>query len=354
MKDRFTQFSNDLILFLADLKNLFNRQTAHAAFTGYWEEINRDSYRKIPLILTVAVHLFALLISLLAPFVITQTSKIPEVYTVDLYQVMEAESPSPQNGKSIKAPKPAAVAEPVKPDVIPPEPDQPKPVLTKRQMAKERQRQQEDLLSQVKKPVAVDKQIKPDAVSLSPIREKLAREKKEKEYRKKQADLLNQKMKLMRLELERKKAEQEARDAAAAAANEIAEMYRRTFNLNTVVRESSQRASDSGETGRRDIDPLVLQAMQKYKARLFAHISPHWQLPELQNWDENLRAVIVLKVKRDGTVTSTNFEKRSKNLRFNQYVQKAIDNAQPLPPFPLDLRQKSEEIAVTFSPGGLM
>jgi len=347
MKVRFTQFFNDLTLFLADLKSLCNRQTAHSAFTGCWEEINRDSYRKIPLILTVAVHLGAVLISVLAPFIITRTSRIPEVYSVDLYQVLEAEAPTPQNGKSTQAPKPVADAKPVKPDNIPPAPDRQKPELDRKQREKQYQDNQEKLLSQL------TKSEKPETVSLSPVRDKLAREMKEKEYRKKQAELLDQKMKLMRLELERKKAEQEAREAAAAATSEIAEMYKRTFSLNNVVRKGRQ-TSDSGVPDKRDVDPRVLEAMQKYKARLFAHISPHWQLPELQNWDENLRAVILLKVKRDGTVTNSHFEKRSKNLRFNQYVQKAIDNAQPLPPFPLDLRQKTEEIAVTFSPGGLM
>ncbi|MEN8142908.1 MAG: TonB C-terminal domain-containing protein [Thermodesulfobacteriota bacterium] len=316
MKDRFTDFFNDLAIFLADLKQLCNRQTAHDAFVGYWEGVNRDSYRKIPLILTVAVHLGALLISALAPFLISSTTKIPEVYTVDLYQVMETAPSPPQQGKKVK------VAPPV-----------------------------------TKKPVVAAKPVKPDAVSLSPIREKLAQERKEKEYQKKQQELLDQKMEEIRLGLEEAKAEQEARDAAAEATSKIAEMYKSTSNIDKEVRKgqpTGEKAPGSGATGGGEVDPRELAASARYTARLFEHISPHWQLPELQNWDENLRAVIVLRVKRDGTVTNTHFEKRSRSLRFNQYVQKAIDSAQPLPPFPLDLRQKSEEIAVTFSPGGLM
>lgn len=318
MKKRFTQFFNDLTIFLADLKRLGNRQTAHDAFTGYWEDINRDRYRKIPLALTVAVHLGALLLAALAPFMVSSTSKIPEVYTVELYQVMEAAPPPPATGKTVKVSPPAAA----------------------------------------KKTVAVAKPAKPKAISLSPIREKLAQEMKDKEYRKRQEELLDQKMEEIRLGLEKAKADQEARDAASAAASKIAEMYKSTSNLEKVRREGKptgkKTTTTTGAAGGGEIDPRELAALQRYQARLFEHISPHWELPELQNWDDNLRAVIVMKVRRNGTVTSTYFEKRSRNLRFNQYVQKAIDNAQPLPPFPIELRQKSEEIAVTFSPGGLM
>ena len=317
MKKRFIQFSNDLTIFLADLKRLCHRQTAHDAFTGYWEDMNRNRYRKTPLILTVAVHLGALLLAALAPFMVSDTSKIPEVYTVDLYQVMEAAPPPPATGKTVKISPPTAA----------------------------------------KKTVAVAQPVKPKAISLSPIREKLVQEMKEKEYRKRQEELLDQKMEEIRLGLEKAKADQEARDAASAAASKIAEMYKSTSNLEKVRREgkpTGKKMTTTGAAGGGEVDPRELAALQRYQARLFEHISPHWQLPELQNWDDNLRAVIVMKVRRDGTVTSSRFEKRSKNLRFNQYVQKTIDNAQPLPPFPIGLRQKSEEIAVTFSPGGLM
>ena len=315
MKDRFTQFFDDLVIFLADLKTLCNRQTAHDAFSGYWENINRDSYKKTPLILTMAVHLAALLIAALAPFILTPTSKIPEIYTVDLYQVLETAPPPPQTSKIVKSAPPA-----------------------------------------VKKPVTVAKHSRPDAVSLTPIREKLAWERKEKVYRKTQQELLNQRMEQIRLELEKDKAEKEAREAATEAAGKIAEMYKSARNLDKEIREGKAtglKTVGSGAAGG-EVDPREMEAMARYTARLFEHLSPHWQLPELQNWDDELRAVIVLKVKRDGTITSTHFEKKSKNMRFNQYVQKAVDNAQPLPPFPIDLRQKSEEIAVTFSPGGLM
>ncbi len=93
--------------------------------------------------------------------------------------------------------------------------------------------------------------------------------------------------------------------------------------------------------------------MERYKARLFQQIKPNWQLPDLQNWDETLTARIVLKVNWDGSVDSTWFEKRSGDYRFDQYVKKAIDNSIPLPPLPLEFDRKSEEIAVTFTPGGL-
>jgi TonB family protein len=309
MKNQLQQFLTDLSEFSADLKSICNRQTAHDALLNRWDHIRHDNYQRFPLILTAAIHLFVLILTITAPFLMSRSLRIPEVYTVNLYQVPE---PSLQT----TATKPVTVTK-----------------------------------AATKKAVA-SRPVKPDAVSLSPIRQRLEKERQEKELKRLQEEVRLRKIDQVKAELQRQLAEKEARETTSKALSSLTEHLKSTA---TGAGEKQTPTAVSGSAnGKGEVDPRKLEALDRYRARLFEHISPHWQLPELQDWDESLRAVIILRVKRDGTVTSSFFEKRSGNLRFNQYAQKAIENAQPLPPFPIDFREKSEEIAVTFSPGGLM
>ncbi|MEJ2270414.1 MAG: energy transducer TonB [Desulfobulbaceae bacterium] len=76
-------------------------------------------------------------------------------------------------------------------------------------------------------------------------------------------------------------------------------------------------------------------------------------MPDLQNWDNSLEAVLIIKIRRDGTVTDTFFERKSDNIYFNQFVLKALKDAAPLPPFPDQLQENSFEIGLRFKPGEL-
>ena len=103
MKSQLQQFLDDLAEFSADLKSICNRQTAHDALLDRWDHIRHDHYRKVPLLLTVATHLAGLILTITAPFLMSRSLDIPEVYSVNLYQVMEAPSPAP-------TPKPVSVS----------------------------------------------------------------------------------------------------------------------------------------------------------------------------------------------------------------------------------------------------
>jgi len=299
------------------LNSLISGQTFQENFAGHMINISHYNYRKIPLLLSFAVHLGVILFSIVAPLIMYDPSlNIPEVYTVNLYNVPEVAPPPPSVAKIVQISTPTP-----------------------------------------KKAIA-QKHVKRDAVSLSPIRKRLLKEKKDKEARKRLNERKKREINQVKMELLQEQAENEVRqaekvllEAKKEAAAKIAELYKRSVESiasQQVVEESSVINSRNG-----DIDRQKLEALDRYRARLFDHIAPHWQLPELQDWDESLRAVIIMQVNRDGSVTNVYFEKRSGNQRFNQYARKTIDNAQPLPPFPIDFHDKSEEIAVTFSPGGL-
>ena len=94
--------------------------------------------------------------------------------------------------------------------------------------------------------------------------------------------------------------------------------------------------------------------MKQYLATVYQKIHEHWVLPDLQNWDNSLEAVLVIVIQRDGTVAKSYFERKSDNIYFNQFVLKAVKDAAPLPPFPDQLQENTFEIGLRFKPGELL
>jgi colicin import membrane protein len=349
MSNPLQQFFLDLKTFAEDLRDLFNGRQLRTGLAGSWQDLWRDRQLQLPLIFTVAVHLGALLLSLAGPLFLSGKVRIPEVYQVELFNAAEL-PPEPAPAKSAPAVAPKPVPKPVPPPVK----EQAKPAPPPISVAEP-------------KPAPI---AKPKAVSLSPIKQRLLKEEAERKARDRQTRLLDLRMEEFKLDRQQKEAEEAAREAArkaedatreakeakraiaSQAVGKVADLYRTTTPATgspaTNVEQTSGPAGGSDENS-----PRQLEALDRYKARIFQHIKPNWQLPDLQNWDETLSAKIVLKMKWDGSVDSTWFEKKSGDYRFDQYVKKAVENSVPLPPLPMEFDRKSEEIAVTFTPGGL-
>ena len=94
-------------------------------------------------------------------------------------------------------------------------------------------------------------------------------------------------------------------------------------------------------------------ALKQYYIAVSQHIHRYWILPELQDWPRNLTAVYVVHVRRDGIVGRHYFETKSKDYYFNQFVEKTMKEAMPLPPFPEGLKDEELEIGLVFHPSGL-
>lgn len=323
------QFFLDLQSFAADLRALFSAGYLRAALTGSWRMLRRDRRRQLPLLLAVAVHLAALLLSLSGPLLFSSRVRLPEVYRIELYNAEEM-PPVPAAATAKPAPPPPAPA--------------PAPVKAEVEAAP----------APAPAPAAI---VKPKAVSLSPIKERLLKEQAERQLQERQARLLDARLDELNLARQHREAEEAARRAASQAVDKLAKAYRVAPATSPAPPAASQAATpaaahpappDNGAPS-----PRQLEALERYQARLIQHIYPNWQLPDLQNWDESLSATIVMRMKWDGTVDSTWLEKKSGDQRFDQYVKKAIDNSLPLPPLPMEFDRRSEEIAVTFTPGGL-
>ncbi|MBU0674582.1 MAG: TonB C-terminal domain-containing protein [Proteobacteria bacterium] len=286
-----------------------------------------NSYHTPSLILAVGIHLGVVLFALVAPLLLKTHRHIPEVYQVRLYT-----PPQP-----IPSPPPAKTA-----PVVPPSVEiQAPPVEVQSQPVK------------IQQPVEVQA---PKAVSLAPLKKRLAKEQEQKEDKARKSRTLARRLEQVEMEVKSQQAEEEARAKAKEAISKLADLYRTTNRAEQIVKpgESTPINGTPLPASINGLDPALLEAIERYKARLIEHIQKNWELPELHKWDETLEAVIVLEVQRNGTVISSHFEKKSKDARFNKHVTKAMEKSSPLPPFPVDLKAQKEEIVVTFFPGGLM
>ena len=305
---------------------------------------------QIPLILAVALHLGALVIALAAPHLLPEKIHLPEVYRVELYNAVElppTPAPLPPAAAVIKTvPPPAAnIISPPPPRRILPT-AKPLPPSTPKPLAK-------PLSKPLPKPLA-----KPEAVSLAPLKERLQNEAREREEQVSQTQKRTDQLALLKLDLQKQRADEQAREATKKAREAIAETYRTTQTRKPLPQDNILAKPQVVTGGEVPAAPPVTPAQKEvalatFRSRVHARISPHWILPEHQDWDKNLAALIIIKIKADGTVTSTWFEKNSGNTRFDQYVKKAVDRSSPLPPLPQELGKSSEEIGVTFTPGGL-
>ena len=93
------------------------------------------------------------------------------------------------------------------------------------------------------------------------------------------------------------------------------------------------------------------QALMLYRALVNERIESNWAYPEQLNSEKgDLEAVMVVRTRRDGTVTDIQFEKKSGNPYFDDSVLKAILKSKPFPPFPDIYSPKEDDIVIRFSP----
>lgn len=90
-------------------------------------------------------------------------------------------------------------------------------------------------------------------------------------------------------------------------------------------------------------------SMRIYQMEVETKIRSNWAYPVALQSQRNLEAVVLVKVKRDGTILTYELVKRSDNTIFDQSVIKTIEKSGSMPPFPEDFRENDEEIEITFN-----
>jgi colicin import membrane protein len=281
----------------------------------------------------IGLHFLIMAVTLIAPYFFDRKPELPEIYTVNLFTASEValETSAPQ-APAQKAP-PEAVVKQI-------EPAKPKISTASKSVAAEK------LVAPIEK---VD--IKP--ISLRPVKKKIKVGKTKEETIKEKAKL-SKAFERIQAKAEEKEAKKEADRTAIEAVNKLADSLR-TSKTTTGTSKSKTTAAKAtpGVVGRQTtgIEPNLY--MKQYYSAVYQRIHKNWVLPDLQNWDNSLEAVLVISIRKDGVITNSFFEKKSENIYFNQLVLKAAKDSSPLPPFPDQLDQETMEIGLRFKPGEL-
>lgn len=281
-----------------------------------------NSYNQwlVPLNLAVGFHLLLAFSIVFLPGMFKSKPRFEDIYTVDLISI--ADQPTQQE-------QPAAVAEP-------PPLEQAKPEPEAVSIAPE----------QVEPP---PKPVEP--VSLKPRKKKIKKtvvpEENRDQARQREAERLRRQQLAEAL-----RAEQLAAQQARLAAEEAARAQKLLQQQLAQIRRQAQQntASSTGRGG--SASTLTILERQYYTA-IVNRITQFWALPEFKRWDPSTQAVVVITIARDGTITNHFFEKRSNDPVFDQFVSKAVQDANPLPAIPPALKKNRFEIGLRFSPGSI-
>ena len=92
--------------------------------------------------------------------------------------------------------------------------------------------------------------------------------------------------------------------------------------------------------------------IRMYQMAVEEQIKSNWSYPVALTSPKKLReleAIVVIKVKENGTIMKSWFMERSSNSIFDGSVLKAIERSDPLPPFPEGYRKSYDEIEIRFN-----
>ena len=296
-----------------------------------------------PFNLSIGLHIIAVVFAMLAPFLFDRQPKLPEIYTVNLFSASEVTEISPSPAKTPAA-KPAK-----KPVVKQIEPEVKKPAVSI-------QPSKPEVSTPVRTAIA-----KP--ISLRPVKQKVKVGKTRKEEELDKAKL-SQVVQQIKSKAAVKEAKAEADQAAKDAVSQLADALKTTPPDPTsgpgeeaATGQTASAAKAGGVSGPRGTSGIEVDFYEKqYYATIVGIIQDHYILSphlEMQKWDKNLEVIIGITIRRDGTITKINYEDKSSNMSFNRSTKKAIEDANPLPPFPDQLKEDILEIGFKFHPGGL-
>ncbi len=281
-----------------------------------------------PIVLAVLIHIVIFAGSVTLPNFFHKRPILDEIVTVNLIDSATLERPAEGPPPAIEKPV-VSKPEPVKPTKSAVRvPSQPQPQVT---------------------PVPAAK-----PVSIRPLKRKVRKakdtrlaEERNKERRKIADQKAKQRQKeerdraIAKAEFERKKADEEVRRAR----EELASLLR---VQNTTKPASTSRSKSSGSGKLKSI------VLKQYLSEVDSKLRRYWVLPEMRKWHSGLEAVVVIVIKRDGSVKNIIFERKSSDPFYDQFVMKTIQSAIPMPRFPAVLKQDSLEVGIRFRPGELL
>ncbi len=312
----------------------------------FFRDQQEDDRRwKWPFNLAVGLHVVVFAASIWLPDLIERRPLLDNVVTVDLVSMPDTQ-PMPVAQPPAKAPEPVTKTPPAQPAEPPPaEPETaevsvaPEPVVEPEPAAPAKPIS----LTPRKRKVRKAKDTRLAEEKEKQQRLKAAQQDKIKRKKAEQARKRADKLKRQRALAAARRAQQEADRAAARARQELASVIRQTG-------PSSGATRSSGSSSGRQVQSVV---MKQYLSSLYERVHSYWILPEMRNWDRSLETIVVLTIRRDGSVADMQVERKSRDPIFDQFVMKTLQSAVPMPRFPALMSQPTIEVGLRFKPGEL-
>ena len=305
----------------------------------------RSNGWRLPFNIALGIHIMVLVGAVYLPAIFKSKPKFADVYSVSLVNIAEPETAPPVKTQDPGPPKVAAKPPPPAPPPkikkeVPPVEEPPKVVekVEKVEPAKE-------------EPVA-EEPAPPKAVSLKPLKQKkvikVVKEEtppKKPEVDRREIQKLAEALKEEEILTEKARLAREAFDQERkllADSLKASEARQASSSAAAERQSSSAAASASGSS-------TLLEA--KYNAEILNRLMENWSVPEYMPKD--LLAVVVIIIKQDGDVATWEFESKSGDRMYDQFVNKAIEASKPFPPIPPAMKKQTHEIGFRFRPGGI-
>lgn len=111
-----------------------------------------------------------------------------------------------------------------------------------------------------------------------------------------------------------------------------------------------KNAADSAVTsgGSPMSDGAISAQTNEYIGLVWSRVKQNWSLPHSLMPENNVTAVIEVRIGRGGVLERADFEKRSGNRYFDESALRAVKKSSPFPPLPNWMRENSLEIGIRF------
>ena len=318
----------------------------------YTSQYKTDNKWQSAALIAFGLHFAVLLWAMFLPDIFNHKPLLEEAVIIDLVSVAPPE-PAPVE----PTPAPQVKSEPETKDTQQVE-KQPEPVVA------------ETKEPEIVIPDPVEQQVEPPPtpvkpISVNPVKRKkklasdtrLAEErererraakiKKEAEAKKRQERVKQEQRRQIAAEMA-EKARLDAQKAAEDARRELAEMYKQQRQINQTV--SNNRVSSSRSSSASQLSIVE----QQFIANVRSHLTGFWVLPELRNWNLNLKTTVWFTVSKKGELLSYKIVKKSGDPLFDQLVLKTMKKSAPMPPGPNLMKQNSLDFSASFTPGKLI
>lgn len=300
----------------------------------------RSNSWKLPFNIALGIHIMVLVGTVYLPAIFKSKPKFAEVYSVSLVNIVEPETAPPAGPPKVASkPPPPAPPPKIKKEVQPVE--EPPKVIEK-----------VEKVEPVKEEPIADEPAPPKAVSLKPLKQKKVIKVKEETPPKKPEVDRREIQKLAEALKEEEILTEKARLAREAFDQErklLADSLKASEARQASSSAAAERQSSSAAASSASGSSTLLEA--KYNAEILSRLMENWSVPEYMQKD--LLAVVVIIIKQDGDVATWEFESKSGDRMYDQFVNKAIEASKPFPPIPPAMKKQTHEIGFRFRPGGI-